>query len=531
MEPPPATALVASLQQKTAAIRERIASMADSSDEDDDEDNSPRPSQDPEEEKIDEVEVIPPSVAAAEAAAADSTPEMKQVATASMSDADMSRSEILGISTDKITVAVLRAFCIKNDVRQDSGKAVGKIQKRAVIHCIRMKKNRIDRGEADPWLTNKNKNDKDVKLPVNKFRLANVVFGEICRPDMATRGRCLNKDELTEGKKTDEDLYKLVATEYNGEGVGTEDEYGINVYASAIDIDASNHPSVFDKITWTEAQRYTKEALKAVDVTRANHFVSGTHEELGKIIIDKPICDFTTQQYILYWHHHAVTHETLFEKLKAGLPDDVFFSSAQKTKEQLRGRKPSASSEAASAFNKLTSIEEKKLLESKKHTEAVRERNNIIEEGLLREHISKCMHDRNEFASKRRKLMDEMTMAITLKKGDGQEDEQSGHESKRNRLIERSRRFKTYLESFAETAPGFHVEIPLSQESTREYCAELRNLTTDLHFCNQSLESARKAEDARRQLQFQPADSGDDNVTSASNSVDSTPGSATLGRN
>eukprot|EP00978_Attheya_sp_CCMP212_P049246 scaffold636305_cov126-Attheya_sp.AAC.1 len=48
--------------------------------------------------------------------------------------------------------------------------------------------------------------------PINRKRLCNVMFGDTVRPSMETRGKSLTKEDLTNGMKLDETLFRFIAT-------------------------------------------------------------------------------------------------------------------------------------------------------------------------------------------------------------------------------------------------------------------------------------------------------------------------------
>ena len=49
---------------------------------------------------------------------------------------------------------------------------------------------------------------------LNRRCYLNVIFGDVVRPMLATRGQPLSKEELTAGIKMDDNLHKSIATEY-----------------------------------------------------------------------------------------------------------------------------------------------------------------------------------------------------------------------------------------------------------------------------------------------------------------------------
>ena len=50
---------------------------------------------------------------------------------------------------------------------------------------------------------------------INRRRYFNVIFSDVVRPIIATKGMSLTKDKLTEGLKEDQTLHTLIVNEYN----------------------------------------------------------------------------------------------------------------------------------------------------------------------------------------------------------------------------------------------------------------------------------------------------------------------------
>ena len=87
------------------------------------------------------------------------------------------------------------------------------------------------------------------KVTINRCRYPNVLFSNVIRPLLATKGRSLNKDQLTEGVKKDEEIHATIDLEYNKEDVG---HYSHNLFPE-IPSGRSNNPSVFGEISWQKS--------------------------------------------------------------------------------------------------------------------------------------------------------------------------------------------------------------------------------------------------------------------------------------
>ena len=65
-----------------------------------------------------------------------------------------------------------------------------------------------DNDDVDP-------NTSSNRCRINRRCYLNVTFSDNVRPDIATKGASLNKNELTEGLKQDQTLHTLISDEYN----------------------------------------------------------------------------------------------------------------------------------------------------------------------------------------------------------------------------------------------------------------------------------------------------------------------------
>ena len=88
--------------------------------------------------------------------------------------------------TEEVNVPTLHSFCHKNDIRSDDGKSLRNANRAVVETAIKDKHRRINTGEDDVW--RKSKKDDSKATPVNRFRLANVMYGEAMKVPLANRG-------------------------------------------------------------------------------------------------------------------------------------------------------------------------------------------------------------------------------------------------------------------------------------------------------------------------------------------------------
>ena len=143
---------------------------------------------------------------------------------------------------------------------------------------------------------------------MNRRRLINVLFGDVIRPLLATRGQTLSKDDLNDSLKTDQVLHEKVIVEYNR----------TNVYSYDNDAhpDVQSGPNNFlatGDITWERSLSTTKDMTKEYEFCHTNWKRSGQHEdfadgmtvpEMNKTCL-KPFSDFThsnkSMKYLHAW--------------------------------------------------------------------------------------------------------------------------------------------------------------------------------------------------------------------------------------
>ena len=89
-----------------------------------------------------------------------------------------------------------------------------------------------------------------VTCVINRRRYFNVIFSDVVRPIIATKGMSLTKDQLTEGLKQDQTLHTLIADEYNSIKL----EYSGNAHPD-IEQGPNSDASKFDVITWQKSKR------------------------------------------------------------------------------------------------------------------------------------------------------------------------------------------------------------------------------------------------------------------------------------
>ena len=144
---------------------------------------------------------------------------------------------------------------------------------------------------------------------VNKMRYINVLFSPLIRPILETKGRALNKDELTEGIKQDEPLHRQIITEYNTDDDHNEDFWSIPGYRANPELDGK-------PITWEQSKKIMAELTKEYEFAFGNWKQSGNHDDFRNYIGS----NFYLQYLWEYDHHYP----GFLNKITGRLEDNVY---------------------------------------------------------------------------------------------------------------------------------------------------------------------------------------------------------------
>jgi len=267
-----------------------------------------------------------------------------------------------------------------------------------------------------------------IEKPISRYRYANVIMGENCRPFIATRGKPLNKDELTDGMKTDEELHRLIATEYNDR---SNKHYGTNAFPSQ-KIRANSF--VFSSITWQKSMSTLKDYMKEYEYAFNKWKLSGTHEvmeeNISKIVANKPFSDFSNNAgAILYIHEFVYAFPSVFQKSIGTLPETAFsesisFGDAEHSQHDNNSSKTNSSSRNNTAA------------EMKVFNSDQAKRTHAISVGLAAESKDTLEKGFDRKKDRKRKLMEELYEACRTETNDGnnKEAEKEAKKTAKSRL-------------------------------------------------------------------------------------------------
>lgn len=355
----------------------------------------------------DEVQVVEPT---------SSSPVTHPVAESTMEHFDGETFKINGMeySFDSrgMTVDVLRRFCMRNNVRSTDpdtpGKSLRREKKPILIEEIKKKHERRVGGQEDPWkVVDKAVGKKPVA--VNLFRLANVVFSDKIRDEMLNRGKCLEREDLDVGLKTDQQLFEKMADEYNKKGISDYDD----PQYICIDITGSNLPSNYTPIKYQDAKVAFKQCTREVENCRQNQEKSGTNDSDA----EEPhhaglkILPFTNKQYVTYWNLFAEDNQQLFSLMIGELKPDVYNeSSSSETAASSKQKKKK--NEVVEAFDKSTAVSERQLAVIERQVIAMDRQSLAISRQSLAVAQSLRLDDKRKLTEDRRQLKRQLNDAI-----------------------------------------------------------------------------------------------------------------------
>jgi hypothetical protein len=313
----------------------------------------------------------------------------------------------------KLRVDQLRKFCRDNNIKmtEPPHQSLRTSSKNVVMEEIKAKKGRMMNNEPDPWT--RSESPAAAKAPsVNRYRLANVLFSDTVQPVVMGRGKCLTRQELDVGLKTDQEVFEKVALEYNKKGV---DDYDEVQYSQFTIHGEKNLPSSFEMIDWKEAQKVTKDCLSNLLEARRKMDISGTHDDDIEDAAEQhgmQIGRFTPMHYVVYWNLFVEENQELFDKLKGGLIETAFNLSdgtdtaATDKKKSKKYTDIVAESLRSTAVTdeKRTDLIQEQIQIAKEQAHAVAKQANAVEKAVRSQVMRELNHDREEAKEKERKL-------------------------------------------------------------------------------------------------------------------------------
>jgi hypothetical protein len=314
---------------------------------------------------------------------------------------------------------------------------------------------------------------------VNYLRLANVVVDPAVKPKIMTMyGKGLNKDEQTEKKKTDQDLFTIMLKEYN-----TTTKYNKMLAKTSTAISKALMPDQFDPLPdgeWEKLPKAMKKVVKEVedecrcieDVSRKND--SNTDhtpdEETTKDESDGLSKMKNKSPYLKYWIQVLENEANLFTKITASLDKSVFSKSENKkigTAKKAAKRK--ADDDLVKAFKEDSEVNKKHLvLEKKKH--------DTINHALQNNVISTLNSDRKTH----------METMVTLKK------EMTARIPDQNECKQRLENFEAHEEGASQDSAASLFELYLEQQTNFRFTNQ--RLQTEKEMYEQQLQEEKEEE-------------------------------------
>jgi hypothetical protein len=259
---------------------------------------------------------------------------------------------------------------VKSSNPETPGKSLRREKKPVLVEEIKKKHERLVGGQEDPWNVIETVVDNKPAV-INRFRLANVVFSEYMKEDMMKRGKCLEKDGLDLGLRTDQLLFEKVAAEYNKTGIYEYDQ----LQYTYVTITGSNLPSNYTPIKWQDAKQAFKECTRELQQCRQNQEQSGTNDSDAEEEdhAGLKIVPFTNKQYVTYWNLFAEDNQEVFTKMVGDLEQHVQHESESSvtTISSAKKKKKKPKNEMVAAVDRSTSVSEKHLAVVKWQAQAI----------------------------------------------------------------------------------------------------------------------------------------------------------------
>ena len=240
---------------------------------------------------------------------------------------------IAGVSPIDIQVAYLRKFCARHHISRDNGTALSTAGSK--VHCMHA----IQKAALDPNHFTKSKLLADLSsvkkkqnVRMNRNRFCNVLFGDVCRNDVATRGASLTADEQTLGLKTDQLLHEKICCEYN-----SIHKYNEHAFPALKHEEKGkgnrDDPGNFLPIKWLQSKTELDKFLSQYEKCFNNWKKSGNHGEFIDITVNDVIDDrhdsdgiipfvefIQNNNSLLYLHKFVYQFPDIFRAITGSLP-------------------------------------------------------------------------------------------------------------------------------------------------------------------------------------------------------------------
>ena len=314
---------------------------------------------------------------------------------------------------------------------------------------------------------------------VNCLRLANVVVDPAVKPKiMKMYGKGLNKDEQTEKKKTDQDLFTIMLNEYN-----TKTKYNKMLAKTSTAIPKALMPDQFEPLPdgeWEKLRKAMKKVVKEVeDERRRIEDVSGKNdsdtdntpdEETTKDESDR-LSKKKKSPYLEYWIKVLENEPNLFTKITASLDKSVFSESEnKKIGTDKKAAKRKADDDLVKAFQEDSEVNKKRLAIDDKRLVLEKKKHDTINHALQNKVISTLNSDSKTHLETMMTLKKEMTARIP----------------DRNERKQRLENFEAHEEGASQDSAASLFELYLEEQ-------------TNFRFTNQRLQTEKEKYEQQRQ--------------------------------
>jgi hypothetical protein len=166
--------------------------------------------------------------------------------------------------------------------------------------------------------------------PISKSRLINVIFHPSVKPLFIKRGKCLDKNQLERGMKTDQEIFEKVANEYSS----NKPEYSLVLFETATPLSPKARPCYYSPgVTWDELKKEWAALLREYSRVKSCIGVgtSGSHDP------EAELKKFFNCPVYGYLYQHFEQDPDFFKTAKGVLPGNSGYESVLTTAEKENG--------------------------------------------------------------------------------------------------------------------------------------------------------------------------------------------------
>jgi hypothetical protein len=183
----------------------------------------------------------------------------------------------------------------------------------------------MNTGVEDPWNTMAKTVDSKA-TPVNRFRLANVMYGEGMKEALKKKGAIYKKNGIIQ--VDDMPFFEAATKEYNK----SLNEYDTLHFADDVVVNDKDLPDKYTPLSdWRDLKNVYEEVTESLDKARQDSKIFGRNDSDDEESTHSTTVELPeeTKKYLIYWNLFANQNPKSFRKMNQELPDNVYFESGR----------------------------------------------------------------------------------------------------------------------------------------------------------------------------------------------------------